>query len=191
MTQITTGKISMNIHTYTYVYTVTYMLNCCPTLNEMLGDTHFRPLENENGNVIDQFHWSLVQCVTRIIVWIFVIIGSGNGLSFTYHYLKQCSKVGSVIHLTFRNTFFYQNRIMSSNWICHMQNVRNIAPASIYKMRWSWSDKLLQQSPWLARYTTHQLWTPTSRSLGYHKTWECIQIDLLAHPDTCMGFNRL
>ena len=65
MTQITTGKISMNKHTYTYVYTVTYMLNCCPTLNEMLGDTHFRPLENENGNVIDQFHWSLVQCVTR------------------------------------------------------------------------------------------------------------------------------
>ena len=56
MTQITTGKISMNMHTYTYVYTVTYMLNCCPTLNQMLGDTHFRPLENENGNVIDQFH---------------------------------------------------------------------------------------------------------------------------------------
>ena len=49
----------------TYVYTVTYMFNFCPTLNEMLGDTHFRPLENENGNVIDQFHWSLVQCVTR------------------------------------------------------------------------------------------------------------------------------
>ena len=65
MTQITTGKISMNIRTYTYVYTVTYMLNSCPTLNEMLGDTHLRPLENENGNVIDQFHLSLVQCVTR------------------------------------------------------------------------------------------------------------------------------
>ena len=59
ISQITTGKISMNIHKYTYVYTVTYMLNCCPTLNQMLGDIHFRPLENENGNVLDQFHWSL------------------------------------------------------------------------------------------------------------------------------------
>ena len=65
MTQTTTGKISMNMHTYTYVYKVTYMLNFCPTLNQMLGDIHLRPLENENGNVLDQFHWSLVQCVTR------------------------------------------------------------------------------------------------------------------------------
>ena len=65
MTQITTGKISKNIHTYTYVYTVTYMLNRCPTLNQMLGDIHFRSHENEHGNVLDQFHWSLVQCVTR------------------------------------------------------------------------------------------------------------------------------
>ena len=53
VTPITTGKISMHIHTCTNVYTVIYMLNCCPTLNQMLGDIHFRPLEKENGNVID------------------------------------------------------------------------------------------------------------------------------------------
>ena len=43
MAQITTGMISMNIHTYTYLYIVTNMLNRHPTLNQMLGGLHFRP----------------------------------------------------------------------------------------------------------------------------------------------------